>query len=561
MTGRARAGSWALGGLLLAASLLALLAGVALVTRPLLPIDETRYVGVAWEMWQGDHWLVPHLNGVPYSHKGPVTFWLLQLGWWLFGVSDGWARMVSPLCAAAGLAFTTVLARRLWPERPRVAALAPMLLIACGVFAIYSTMLVTDLPLTMLALSSLVFLARAWRAGGVAPWVGFGIAIGLGVITKGPVALLHALPAALSAPLWVGEARPPSWGRWYGAVGLATLLALALALAWALPAAHAGGAAYGEAILWHQTAGRVVQSFAHAQPWWFYLPVVPVLLLPLPLWPRLWRAVAAGRSESLDSGTRFCLAWIAFALVGFSAISGKQIHYLLPLIAGFALLAARALDGAAETADGGDHVVIALPLLVGGAALLLVPLVPLTARLLGARREVLELLWSVRWWLGIPTFLAGLWVWRRRGRSLERAVAELALSVVAVLALGHYTVLGALRPAYDLESLGRRLGDAARAGRPLAHVGRYDGQFQFAARLDRPVAELQPREVEAWFESNPNGLLVSYWREGAEAAGDAPETTQLFRGKTLGLWDRDGFRAAARTNSPAVRELVGGTGG
>jgi 4-amino-4-deoxy-L-arabinose transferase-like glycosyltransferase len=33
--------------------------------RPLLPVDETRYLSVAWEMWLGGNWLVPHLNGVP----------------------------------------------------------------------------------------------------------------------------------------------------------------------------------------------------------------------------------------------------------------------------------------------------------------------------------------------------------------------------------------------------------------------------------------------------------------------------------------------------------------
>ena len=44
---------------------LAAAAGIA--TRPLLPIDETRYASVAWEMFTHGSWLVPHLNGAPYS--------------------------------------------------------------------------------------------------------------------------------------------------------------------------------------------------------------------------------------------------------------------------------------------------------------------------------------------------------------------------------------------------------------------------------------------------------------------------------------------------------------
>ena len=32
--------------------------------RPILPIDETRYISVAWEMWLDKNWLVPHINGL-----------------------------------------------------------------------------------------------------------------------------------------------------------------------------------------------------------------------------------------------------------------------------------------------------------------------------------------------------------------------------------------------------------------------------------------------------------------------------------------------------------------
>ena len=53
----------------------------ALATRPLLRVDETSYLGVAWEMWTTGEYLVPHLNGEPYSHKPPLLFWLINLAW------------------------------------------------------------------------------------------------------------------------------------------------------------------------------------------------------------------------------------------------------------------------------------------------------------------------------------------------------------------------------------------------------------------------------------------------------------------------------------------------
>ena len=74
----------------LLAGLLGLLSAVALA-RPLLPIDETRYAAVAWEMWDRGSWLVPLRNGEAYHHKPPLLFWIMHAGWALFGVVWGLA--------------------------------------------------------------------------------------------------------------------------------------------------------------------------------------------------------------------------------------------------------------------------------------------------------------------------------------------------------------------------------------------------------------------------------------------------------------------------------------
>ena len=55
------------------------LAGVLL--RPALPIDETRYLAVAWEMWARGDWLVPTKNFALYTHKPPLLFWTMNLVW------------------------------------------------------------------------------------------------------------------------------------------------------------------------------------------------------------------------------------------------------------------------------------------------------------------------------------------------------------------------------------------------------------------------------------------------------------------------------------------------
>lgn len=329
----------------------ALLVAAALALRPLLPIDETRYVSVAWEMWRRGDFLVPHLNGLPYSDKPPLLFWLFHLGWWAFGVNDVWPRLVPALCGLANLGLTGVLARRLWPDRPAVAAAAPAVLLGLLLWTVFTTLVMFDMLVATCVLLALLGIHSAWRRGGAAPWLLTGAALGLGILAKGPVALLVPLLTAALAPWW-GRERGRRLFWWLGLAG-SVGLAAAIGLLWALPAAAAGGPAYSDAILRSQTEERLVYSFAHNRPFWWYLALLPALLFPYSFWPPLWKAFARLRLRELDAGSRFCLAWLLPALAVFSAISGKQPHYLLPLMPGFALLAARALSSPGGGQEGG----------------------------------------------------------------------------------------------------------------------------------------------------------------------------------------------------------------
>ena len=326
--------------LLLALLLLALLAAAAILARPLTPIDETRYVGVAWEMWLRGDFLLPIKNGAPYSHKPPLMIWLFQAGWAAFGVNEWWPRLVAPLVSALNLLLTLALARRLWPGRDEIAGPAVLVLCSGLLWTFFSTAAMFDIILalfTLIGMHGIVLAAEGKSRSGFAC---LGVAVGLGILTKGPVILLHLLPVALLAPWWSGRRRS---ARWFGGVLLALLLGAAIALAWAVPAGLAGGEEYRKAIFFGQTANRMVESFAHKRPLWWYLPLLPVMVFPWFVWPGLWRAAFVFARGGLDRGGRFCLAWLLPVLLAFSLISGKQPHYLIPLFPAFALLAARAV--------------------------------------------------------------------------------------------------------------------------------------------------------------------------------------------------------------------------
>jgi 4-amino-4-deoxy-L-arabinose transferase-like glycosyltransferase len=527
------------------AGLWALLVAVALATRPLLPVDETRYLTVAWEMWASGDMLVPHLNGAPYSHKPPLLFWLINLGWQVFGVSELWGRLVAPLFGLGSLFLTYAAAGMLWPGAPGVRFLAPWVLLGSLVWVGATTLSMFDGMLTFFTLTALIGVLRAAgdrsamaaprRARQVLGWALFGLGIGLGILSKGPVILVFALPVAVLAPLWLRRPRR-SWLAWYAGLLGGLGFGAGVALAWALPAAESGGEAYATAILWGQTSGRVLQSFAHGRPFWWYLPMLLLLLFPWVLWPPLWRAIARLEVRA-DAGAAFCWVWFAGGLVLLSLISGKQPHYVLPMAPAFALLAARAgatVLRAPTHWTGGlpGAAVVAAGLVIAGAALW-----QGDSRRLGGS-ALPEGAGSAVLWLALALVVVGavsiLW----RPRFGTERIKVLALQSVAVVIAIHLILGAAAASIYDLRGAAQTIAMFQSEGRAIANVGKYHGQYHFLGRLERPIASIDGGGVAAWFESNPDGLVISYHRNFSVEAG-TPVYSQNYRGRTLGIWARE----------------------
>lgn len=154
----------------LLASVWLLLLLATLWVRPVLPVDETRYIGAAWEMWLRGDWLVPHLNGEPYHHKPPLLFWLIHLMWALFGVQEWAARLVPALVGLGAAWLATVLARRLWPEERTVPTVAAWVLFSGLLWTLFVTVLMFDLLVALCAELALLGVLTAWRGQARAGW-------------------------------------------------------------------------------------------------------------------------------------------------------------------------------------------------------------------------------------------------------------------------------------------------------------------------------------------------------------------------------------------------------
>ncbi len=511
----------------------AALAALQLWLRPLLPVDETRYLAVAWEMWWRGDFLLPWLNGEPYSHKPPLLFWLIHALWALFGVSELAARLLPVLLSLLALWGAARLAQRLWPRQAAASgALVPWLLMGGVFWNNFFSLLQFDLLLVLAALLAwhglLTALHRPLRG-----WTLVALGIGLGVLAKGPVILVPVLPVLVLAPWWAQQGRSPGWPRWYLGGLFALAGGAAIALGWAVPAGLAGGDSYREAIFWGQSAGRMLESFAHRNPWWSYLLWLPLMWLPWLLWPQLWKAARGGLSR--DLGTRFCVAAVVPALLLFSAISGKQGKYLLPLFPPIAGLLAHWLVMVPQQRQRPDAVFVAAFLMPSGALLALLPWLPGGPDWLAGVQPQwgMALLVSGGLFLLLRLPLAALVRAAALGAMLGSAVVTLALMKPA-------------RPVFDLAAVSHSLSALQAEGRPVAWLGKYHGQFHFAGRLQQRIEPIEGRgQLQAWLGANPRGyLLVNYKTAGPEIPDDL--RVQPYRGGSLVLWPVARLRAEPR---------------
>jgi 4-amino-4-deoxy-L-arabinose transferase-like glycosyltransferase len=546
----------------------ALVALLAIFSHGPMPLYSTRTLAVAWEMWSHGHWLVPYINGEPYSEKAPLLFWLIHAGWFVFGVSDVWPRVLEVLIGGIQLVLISVMARRLFPNRPWIAKGAPWMLLALSYAFLFGQQIMYDVLLAVWALAALLCLTP--RLDRAEPrWLIFGLCIGAGLLTKGPVMMLHVLLPWLLGPLWSDWAREHR-ARWYGRGLLAVLLGVAMLIAWALPAGFAGGDVYRQRLFFTQTAGRVVKGMQHAEPLqshahpsWWYLLYLPVLLFPFSAWPRVSVALVVGLfhrpwrdgmrlglglmaiavlgylslwlchwhsamlehlliclllvplfvallRQPLEPGMHFLLCWLLPTFLVFSLISGKQAYYPLPEFGGAVVLIAAAIAQLRERQPRlADNAWLGTwPLGVGGI-IFAVFLFALPALVNGnhLHGEWFDDTASYSRSFGVVFLLLGaLLLVRGRGEMRRLAVA----SLVATLALNSLFTLS-LWPKYDLKPSARLLGEADRAQRAIGYVGNYDGQFHFEGRLQHPIIELfGDQAVREFAQEHPDGLIVDH---------------------------------------------------
>ena len=319
-------------------------------SRALNEPDEGRYSEIAREMIETGNWLVPHFWYLPHLDKPPMTYWLVAASMKLFGQNEWAVRLPLALAGISGVWVAWLLGCSIGGRR--VGLWSALILQSSLLYFVMARMLTPDIFLTQFVAWAMYFFWRSWLALNsqfaihnsqffgwhLAGWV----AIALGFLTKGPVALVIPLIALAALVIYRWKTFSQKKLLLGGLVGGLALF-LVLAMPWFLAIFQRVPDAF-HYMVFSQAAGHLLGTTIknrHGNFFYFFGILVVGLLPWIWLLGWLWRR-AYWRSLDVKSKDAWVLlnAWAVFTFALFSFSQAKLPAYILPIFPAIAVLIA-----------------------------------------------------------------------------------------------------------------------------------------------------------------------------------------------------------------------------
>ena len=467
--------------------------------------DEPRYAWIARDMAESGDWVTPRLYGKPWFEKPVLYYWAAGVCFKLFGVNEANARLPSAVCALLATLSLAWLAVRIggWNAARWVLLLLPSTVGMIG----FSHAASTDMPFSAMLSIAMVCAAvvlglvpanyleePVFRQTKKAIYLSlalFGFFLGLAVLAKGPAALILAGGAML---LWAASTR-----RWHDALRMFHPISVGTffltCLPWYVLCARRNPEFFRVFIIEHNFRRYLTPEFQHIQPFWYYLPITILALLPWVFW-LAWFITGDGRKERGQHRAQilFLAGWGVYPVLFFSLSKSKLPGYILPAVLPLGFLISLAVRRTLKS----THVFGCYVLGLIGALLLVSPGWIFFSKV-HVRGPLVSLYIIVATVGGLIVIGAAL---------LRQTRAGLTFSVVLVLFLLNlvYVSLSKLDPQLSARSCARQIG-VERAANTYSFKLQRSWQYQLSFYLHREIAEWSPNvAVEATVVTSERNL-------------------------------------------------------
>jgi 4-amino-4-deoxy-L-arabinose transferase-like glycosyltransferase len=343
----------------------------------LIGADEPRYAQVAHEMLERRDWITPVLGGQPWLEKPPLYYWQAIIAYRIFGVSDWAARLPSAVDATFFVLAVYFFLRRF---RPGFEVDGALIAASCAGTIGYAHAASMDMALAA-AFTAAMLSWWAWHETGNKTFLAlfYGL-LALGTLAKGPVAPFLAVIVIVCYATGARELRAVFKTLWPPGI----LLFCVIALPWYFAVQARNPQFFHEFIVEHNLGRFSKNLYHHTEPFWYYVPVSALALLPWTVFAAAslaesMRAWASQQSTGEPGKTSeyglsiFACCWLVVPVIFFSISQSKLPGYILPAMPAGALLLVDHIKRRLEQSNTGS---VPTWMAIAHAVLAAAPIVP-----------------------------------------------------------------------------------------------------------------------------------------------------------------------------------------
>lgn len=300
--------------------------------------DEVFYAQTAKEMAQRHSWMTPYLFGQPQFEKPVFLYWLLRLGFIIFGINSFAARFFPALFGMIGV-IAVYLLGRIGFKDPQKSFVSAIVLMTCGLYIGLARTVFTDLIFSVLILLSLLsfYWGYAFKNKKGPGLLLFFVFAALATLTKGPLGLLIPF---LSATLFLLIKKDSKflfnryllWGLLF--FGL-------ISLPWYILMFKLYGNNFVHEFFYNDHFRRIIEAEHPGNDTWYFYPLsMAGCLFPWSIFFIFSLFFLPKYLKQKDNHFYlFLVCWIVSVLIIFQSAHSKLVSYIFPFFAALALFA------------------------------------------------------------------------------------------------------------------------------------------------------------------------------------------------------------------------------